>query len=228
MRHKKTYMTEATVLLIIRRLKKEYPQAKIALEYTNGFELLVATILSAQCTDVRVNIVTRSLFTKYRTILDYAAADQKTFEQEIRSTGFFRNKAKNIITTAQKILKEFNGEIPDSMETLIQLPGIARKTANIILFNLFGKVEGIAVDTHVFRLSHRLQISLADNPVKVEQELMKIVPRKDWGILSYLLIDHGRKICNARKPKCSVCFLNDICPSKNCFLTANKPGDDVT
>jgi endonuclease-3 len=202
---------------ILTVLKKEYPQAKIALNFTNPLEILVSTMLSAQCTDARVNLVTKTLFKKYRTVEDYAKANIKTFEQEIRSTGFYHNKAKNIITTAQKILKDFNGKVPDSMEKLMQLPGVARKTANIVLFNGFRKVEGIAVDTHVRRLSQRLGLSKNDDPNKIEQDLMKLLDRKEWGRFSYLLIEHGRKICIAKKPKCLECILQNLCPSKKIF-----------
>jgi endonuclease-3 len=199
-------------------LKKEYPHAKIVLNFTNLLEILVSTILSAQCTDARVNLVTKTLFKKYRTVEDYAKANIKTFEQEIRSTGFYHNKAKNIIATAKKILKDFNGKVPDSMDKLMQLPGVARKTANIVLFNGFGKIEGIAVDTHVRRLSKRLGLSKNDNPNKIEQDLMKLLERKEWGNFSYLLIEHGRKICIAKKPKCLECILQNICPSKKFFI----------
>jgi len=198
-------------------LKKEYPKVKIALDFTNPLEILVSTILSAQCTDARVNLVTKTLFKRYRTVEDYAKANIKTFEQEIRSTGFYHNKAKNIITTAQKILKDFNGKIPDLMEKLMQLPGVARKTANIVLFNGFGKVEGIAVDTHVRRLSQRLGLSKNDDPNKIEQDLIKLLDKKEWGMFSYLLIEHGRKICIAKNPKCLECILQNLCPSKKIF-----------
>ncbi|MDP2927939.1 MAG: endonuclease III [Candidatus Omnitrophota bacterium] len=198
-------------------LKKEYPQAKIALNFTNPLEILVSTILSAQCTDARVNLVTKTLFKKYRTVEDYAKANIKTFEQEIHSTGFYHNKAKNIIATAQKILKDFKGKVPDSMDKLIQLPGVARKTANIVLLNGFRKVEGIAVDTHVRRLSQRLSLSKNDDPNKIEQDLMKLLDRKEWGNFSHLLIEHGRKICIAKKPKCLKCILQNLCPSKEIF-----------
>jgi len=202
---------------ILSLLKKEYPKAKIALNFNNPLEILVATVLSAQCTDARVNIVTKSLFKKYRKVQDYAKANLKTFEQEIRSTGFYRNKAKNIISTAQKIVKDFNSKLPDSMDKLIQLPGVARKTANIVLFNGFGKVEGIAVDTHVQRLSQRLGLTKNQDPQKIEQDLMKILDKKEWGKFSYLLIDHGRKVCDAKKPKCLECILQKLCPSKRSF-----------
>ncbi len=208
-------MEQKRVNEIIKRLKKEYPKAKIALEFSNPIEILVATILSAQCTDERVNKVTKSLFKKYRTIKDYANANLKEFEQEIKSTGFYHNKAKNIISSAKIILEKFNGKVPDKMEDLLSLPGVARKTANIVLSNAYGIVEGIAVDTHVKRLSQRLGLTKNDDPVKIEQDLTKIIPKSDWFIISYLLIDHGRKICNAKKPKCFECVLSDLCLSKN-------------
>lgn len=198
-------------------LKKEHPQAKIALNFTKPLEILVSTILSAQCTDVRVNLVTKSLFKKYRKVEDYAKANIKTFEQEIRSTGFYHNKAKNIIAAAQRILKDFNGEVPNTMEKLVQLPGVARKTANIVLFNGFGKVEGIAVDTHVRRLSQRLGLTKNDDPNKIEQDLMRLLDKKEWGDFSYLLIEHGRRICIAKNPKCLECILQNLCPSKKIF-----------
>ena len=199
---------------ILSLLKKEYPKAKIALNFGNSLEILVATVLSAQCTDERVNMVTESLFKKYRKVQDYAKANPKTFEQEIRSTGFYRNKAKNIISAAQKIVKDFGGKMPDSMDELLQLPGVARKTANIVLFNGFGKIEGIAVDTHVRRLSQRLGFTKNQDPDKIEKDLMKPLDKKEWGKFSYLLIEHGRKICDAKKPKCLECLLQKLCPSR--------------
>ncbi|OIN96931.1 endonuclease III [Candidatus Desantisbacteria bacterium CG1_02_38_46] len=199
-------------LEIIKRLKKEYPHARIALEFDNPIEILVATILSAQCTDERVNKVTESLFKKYKTVKDYANADVKKFEQEIRSTGFYHNKAKNIINTAKIIMEKFGGKVPDKMEDLMSLSGVARKTANIVLGNAFGKIEGMPVDTHVRRLSQRLGLSKNDDPEKIEQDLMEIVPRDEWFGVSYILIDHGRKICDAKKPRCNGCILKDICP----------------
>ena len=210
-------MSTKNIDKILPLLKKEYPEAKIALNFSNPLEILVATVLSAQCTDARVNIVTKSLFKKYRKVQDYAKANLKTFEQEIRSTGFYRNKAKNIISTAQKIVKDFGGKLPDSMDKLLQLPGVARKTANIVLFNGFGKVDGIAVDTHVRRLSQRLGLTKNQDPEKIEQDLMKILDKKEWGKFSYLLIDHGRKVCDAKKPKCLECILQKLCPSRKDF-----------
>jgi len=210
-------MSTKNIDKILPLLKKEYPKAKIALNFSNPLEILVATVLSAQCTDARVNIVTKSLFKKYRKVQDYAKANLKTFEQEIRSTGFYRNKAKNIISAAQKIVKDFGGKLPDSMDKLLQLPGVARKTANIVLFNGFGKVDGIAVDTHVRRLSQRLGLTKNQDPEKIEQDLMKILDKKEWGKFSYLLIDHGRKVCDAKKPKCLECILQKLCPSRKDF-----------
>ncbi|MDD5773297.1 MAG: endonuclease III [bacterium] len=200
---------------ILNLLKKEYPKAKTALNFSNPLEILVSTILSAQCTDKRVNIVTESLFKKYKSAKDFANADIKIFEQEIRSTGFYHNKAKNIISACKKILKDFNGKVPSSMEELIQLPGVARKTANIVLLNGFRKVEGIAVDTHVKRLSQRLGLSKNDDPVKIEKDLMEMLDKKEWGGFANLLVEHGRKICAAKKPKHDECVLKDLCPSKN-------------
>lgn len=210
-------MSAKNIDKILPLLKKEYPQAKIALNFSNPLEILVATVLSAQCTDERVNMVTKSLFKKYRKVQDYAKANLKTFEQEIRSTGFYRNKTKNIISATQKIVKDFAGEIPGAMDKLLQLPGVARKTANIVLFNGFGKIEGIAVDTHVRRLSQRLGLTKNQDPDKIEQDLMKLLDKKEWGKFSYLLIDHGRKICDAKKPKCLECILQKLCPSRKDF-----------
>ncbi len=197
----------------IRRLEGEYPAARIALDFSNPLELLVATILSAQCTDGMVNRVTRTLFSRYRTVADYATADLNRFEQEIKPTGFYRNKARNIINAAKLIEANFGGMVPRTMAELITLPGVARKTANIVLYNGYGVIEGIAVDTHVKRLSGRLGLTPNSNPDRIEQDLMKQVPRTKWGSFPYLLIEHGRAICVARKPRCSICRLNDICPS---------------
>jgi len=210
-------MSAKNIDKILPLLKKEYPQAKIALNFGNPLEILVATVLSAQCTDERVNMVTKSLFKKYRKVQDYAKANLKAFEQEIRSTGFYRNKTKNIISAAQKIIKDFGGEIPGVMDKLLQLPGVARKTANIVLFNGFGKIEGIAVDTHVRRSSQRLGLTENKDPDKIEQDFMKLLDKKEWGKFSYLLIDHGRKICDAKKPKCLECILQKLCPSRKDF-----------
>jgi len=198
---------------IIRILKKEYPDAKIALRFKDTWQLLVATILSAQCTDERVNKVTPLLFKKYKGISDYANAKLEEFENDMRSTGFYKNKAKNIIAAAKKVLSEFNGNVPNTMEGLTGLPGIGRKTANVILSSGFGIVEGIVVDTHVIRLSNRMGLTKSSNPDKIEQDLMKIIPKNDWAVFSHLLILHGRKICKARRPLCGECKINKLCPS---------------
>ncbi|MCX5716509.1 MAG: endonuclease III [Candidatus Omnitrophica bacterium] len=198
---------------IVRRLKKEYPAARTALKFKTPVQMLVSTILSAQCTDERVNKVTPGLFKKYKTAGDFAKADLKVFENEIRSTGFYHNKAKNIIGAAKMIVSGFGGDVPDTMEELVTLPGVARKTANVVLHNVFGKVEGVVVDTHVRRLTQRLGLADTDDPVKIEKQLMSLLPRSEWGEVSYLLIDHGRKICKARNPDHKGCVLNNICPS---------------
>lgn len=195
-------------------LKKAYLSPKIALIFSTPFELLAATVLSAQCTDARVNMVTEGLFKKYKSIQDYARLSGTVFEKEIRPTGFYRHKAKNIIGCAKKIIKDFNGGVPRTIEELIQLPGVARKTANVVLFGAFKKNEGIAVDTHVARVSQRLGMTKNSNPVKIEADLMELVDRKEWGKFSLRLIWHGRRICNAKKPKCAVCVLKEICPSR--------------
>ena len=197
---------------IIKRLKNEYADAHCALNHTNAFELLVATILSAQCTDERVNIVTANLFRKYRHPQDYLNVLQTELEQDIHSTGFFRNKAKNIQAACQKIVEQFGGEIPQTMDELLTLNGVARKTANVVLGNAFGIASGVVVDTHVSRLSQRLGLSAQVNAEKIENDLQELVPEKDWIIFPHLMISHGRKICQARKPKCGECVLNDICP----------------
>jgi len=209
--------TAKNIKAIVTLLKKEHPRAKIALKFNNALELLVAVVLSAQCTDSRVNIVTKSLFKKYKNTKDYAKANLKNFEKDIRPTGFYRNKARNIIAAAKKMVDDFGAKVPNTMDKLIQLPGVARKTANIVLFNAFGKVEGIAVDTHVRRLSQRLGLSKNNDPDKIEQDLMKILPKKEWGRFSYLLIEHGRNICIAKKPQCPKCMLAKLCPAKKVF-----------
>jgi len=201
------------VLRIIELLEKEHSDAKIALSYKNPLELLVATILSAQCTDRRVNIVTKVLFKKYRKPEDYANADLEELEEDIRSTGFYRNKARNIKKCCRILVEKFNSQVPKTMEELLELPGVARKTANIVLSNVYGVVEGIAVDTHVRRLAGRLGLSQHKNPNKIEGDLMKIVPKTRWKRITDLLIFHGRRICAARKPKCRICVLNKLCPS---------------
>ncbi len=197
---------------IIKRLKKEYPDAHCELNYTNAFELLVATILSAQCTDVRVNKVTADLFRKYRQPQDYINVEQEELEQDIRSTGFYRNKAKNIQAACQKIIEDFNGEVPGKIDEILTLNGVARKTANVVLGNAFGIASGVVVDTHVRRLSNRLGLTEQQNPVKIENELNELVPKKNWVMFPHWLIFHGRKICKARTPLCDECVLEDICP----------------
>lgn len=200
---------------ILKRLKKEYPRPKTALNFGNPFELLVATILSAQTTDIHVNKVTERLFKKYKTIKDYADADPEVFQEDISSINFYRNKAKNIQAAAKMIIEKFNSKVPKTMDELTTLPGVARKTANIILFNVYGINEGVAVDTHVKRLSQRLGLTKNEDPAKIEKDLMAITPQKEWGNISHLLIFHGRKVCQAKKPKHNECILYDICPSKN-------------
>ncbi len=204
------------VLKIITILRQTYPEARIALNFNNPLELLVATILSAQCTDKRVNMVTEYLFKKYRTAADYAAADPKVFEEEIRSTGFYHNKTKSVIGAATRIATEFGGEVPDNMADLLTLPGVARKTANVVLGGSFGKNEGVVVDTHVIRLAQRLKLSRHQDNAgdKIENDLLDLVPRKDWTDFGNMLILHGRTICEARRPKCSACSINHLCPSR--------------
>jgi len=205
-------------LEIIKRLKKAYPSAHCALNHTNAFELLIATILSAQCTDERVNIVTANLFRKYRGPRDFARASQAELEQDIHSTGFFRNKAKSIRAASQRILDEFGGEVPNTMPEILSLAGVARKTANVVLGNAFGIASGVVVDTHVSRLSQRLGLTKEKTPEKIERDLQKLVPEKDWVMFSHWLIFHGRQICQARKPKCRQCVLADECPSYRIFI----------
>jgi endonuclease-3 len=206
------------VLKIIKVLSKEYPRAKTALNFKTPLDMVVSTILSAQSTDKTINKITGQLFKKYRTAKDYAGADRATFEREIKSSGFFRNKAKSIIGMAKMLVLDFNGKVPDTMEELLKLPGVARKTANVVLHNAFGKNEGIAVDTHVIRLSQRLGLSKFDKPEKIEQDLMAIVPKNNWGKFTYIIIDHGRKICQAKKPLCPDCVISKLCPSKGHFM----------
>jgi len=207
-------MNNGDVAMLLERLKEEYGTSKTALHYRAPHEMLVATILSAQCTDERVNKVTAELFRKYRSVDDFANAEREELEQDVRSTGFYRNKARNIIGACAMINEKFGGRVPDKMDDLLKLPGVARKTANVVLHNAYGIVEGVVVDTHVGRLARRLGLSKETNAEKVERDLMKLVPKKDWGNFSYLLIDHGRALCKARKPNCAECFLNDICPRK--------------
>jgi len=202
-------------LEIIRRLKKEYPEPKTALNFRNPFELLVATVLSAQTTDALVNKVTENLFKKYRTVKDYANAPLETLQDDVRSVNFYKTKTKNIQAAAKMIAEKFNSRVPKTMDELISLPGVARKTANIILSGAYGINEGIAVDTHVKRLSFRLGLTKNEDPVKIETDLLGLTPKEEWGNLSHLLIFHGRKICQARKPLHRECVLYDICPSRN-------------
>jgi endonuclease-3 len=210
-------MDRKNVHEIIQLLEKEHPDAKIALHYSNPLELLFATILSAQCTDKTVNEVTGILFKKHRSAEDYAHANIRTLEREIRPTGFYHNKAKNLKKTAQILTKQYDWQVPRTMDELLTLPGVARKTANIVLSNAYGVIQGIAVDTHVRRLSQRLGLSENDNPDKIEQDLIKIVPREKWPRFTDLLIFHGRRICVAKKPLCGKCVLNKLCPSAFSF-----------
>ncbi len=198
---------------IIKRLKTEYPDAHCALTHSNAFELLIATILSAQCTDERVNIVTATLFRKYRKPADYLSVEIVELERDIHSTGFYRNKAKSIVGACERIISEFGGEVPQTMDELLTLSGVARKTANVVLGNAFGIASGIVVDTHVSRLSQRLALVESDIPPKIERELQQIIPKSDWILFPHLLIAHGRAICQARKPKCDECILETLCPS---------------
>lgn len=208
---------KARVLKIISLLEKEFSDAKIALNYSNPLELLVATILSAQCTDARVNLVTKELFKKYRTARDYANADTKELEQDIRSTGFYRNKAKNIKKSSQILLEKYGSQVPHTMDEILELAGVARKTANIVLQNAYGIVEGIAVDTHVRRVSARLGLTKNKDPNKIEADLMEIIPHDKWMRITDLLISLGRRICTAKKLKCDICVLSKTCPSAFTF-----------
>ncbi|HKP67849.1 MAG TPA: endonuclease III [Pyrinomonadaceae bacterium] len=203
---------------IIKRLKKAYPTAHCALNYTNPFELLIATILSAQCTDERVNIVTSTLFRKYRGPKDFAEVSQEELEQDVKSTGFFRNKAKSIRAASQRIMDDFGGKVPQTMDEILSLAGVARKTANVVLGNAFGIASGVVVDTHVSRLSQRLGLTKQKTPEKIELDLQKLVPQKEWVMFPHWMIFHGRQICQARKPKCLECPLADICPSFRIFV----------
>ncbi|HZO76189.1 MAG TPA: endonuclease III [Ktedonobacteraceae bacterium] len=208
-------------LAVVAALRDLYPRAVCTLNFSNPLELLIATQLSAQCTDERVNIVTQNLFQKYRHVEDYATVSQEELEQDIRPTGFYRNKARNIRATCQRLITEYGGEVPSSMKELLTLPGVARKTANVVLGNAFGIVEGFVVDTHIGRLSRLLGWTTNTDPVKVEQDLMRLIPQKDWLDLSHLLIYHGRAVCHARKPACARCTLTHLCPSA--FI--EKPSD---
>ena len=198
---------------IVHRLKKSYPKAKCSLDFTNPFELLIATMLSAQSTDVRVNIVTKSLFRKYPSADVMARASQVEMERDVKQTGFFRNKAKAVIAASKAIMERHGGEVPRTMDELTALPGVGRKTANVVLSNAFNTPVGIVVDTHVTRVSGRLGLTANTDAEKIEQDLMKLIPQKEWTVFSHRLIYHGRQICIARKPKCAECVLNDVCPS---------------
>src|SRR5205085_12131172 len=211
--------SEEQVQAIITELRRLYPDAKCSLNFSNPLELLVATQLSAQCTDERVNIVTEHLFQKYRSAEDFATVSQEELEQDIKSTGFYRNKAKNIRATCQRLITQYGGEVPRTMADLLTLPGVARKTANVVLGNAFGIVEGFVVDTHIGRLARRFGWTKHEDPVKVEQDLMSKVPQKDWLDLSHMLIFHGRAICLARRPLCEQCALARICPSAGIAIT---------
>ncbi|HZM10211.1 MAG TPA: endonuclease III [Candidatus Limnocylindrales bacterium] len=196
---------------ILRRLDARYPDVQCALHHNSAWELLVATILSAQCTDVRVNMVTPTLFKKYPTLEHFAALQPEELEPDIRSTGFFRNKSKSVVGAARKILSDFGGEVPRTMEELLTIPGAARKTANVVLGSWFGIAAGVVVDTHVQRISRRLELTKNEDPRKIEQDLMKVIPRDKWIDFSHQIIHHGRAICIARKPKCAECPLEDLC-----------------
>jgi len=204
---------KARTRVVIRRLKRAYPGAKCSLNHSNPFELLVATILSAQCTDERVNIVTADLFRKYRKPEDYLKVPPRELEKDIQSTGFFRNKTKSIQGTAKMLTEQYGGEVPQTMDELLELPGVARKTANVVLGNAFDIHAGVVVDTHVTRLSHRLGFTQQKTAEKIEQDLIPIVPKKDWVIFPHLMIYHGRKICKARTPLCAECTIEELCPS---------------
>jgi len=208
---------EARTLKVLELLEKNYPNAKIALEYANPLQLLVATILSAQATDQQINTITPKLFEKYKTAEDYANADLQELEQYVKSSGFYHNKAKNIKNCCKTLVEKFHSKVPQTMNELIELPGVGRKTANIILANAFGIVEGVAVDTHVGRLAQRLGLSENKDPNKVEGDLMKIVPKNLWMRITDLLIFHGRRVCTSKKPNCAGCVLNKFCPSAFTF-----------
>jgi endonuclease-3 len=208
---------------IIRLLKRAYPDAKCTLNHANAFELLIATILSAQCTDERVNIVTADLFRKYRGPEDYLKVSEKELQRDVRTTGFFRNKTKSIQATSKMLSEKYAGGVPNTIEELLELPGVARKTANVVLGNAFGVISGIVVDTHVTRLSRRLALTKEKLAEKIEKDLMAIVPRKDWVIFSHLLIAHGRRVCKARNPLCAECVVEKLCPSSY-LKTGVMPG----
>ena len=212
------------VRTIIRLLKRAYPDAKCSLNHSNAFELLIATILSAQCTDARVNIVTQDLFRKYRKPEDYLKVPEKELQRDIRTTGFFRNKTKSIQGTSKALMENYGSNVPQTMDELLELPGVARKTANVVLGNAFGIAAGVVVDTHVTRLSHRLSLSQAKTAEKIEEDLIQVVPKKDWVIFPHLLIAHGRAICKARNPLCAECAIEKLCPSSY-LKTGVMPGN---
>jgi len=207
---------------IITSLKKEFPEARTALEFANPLQLLISTILSAQCTDARVNMVTPALFAKYRTVKDFAQADRNELEVEIKSTGFYRMKAKHIMESCTEIENRFHGQVPQTMEDLMTLPGVGRKTANCVMGGAYGIQSGIVVDTHVIRLANRLGLTNNESPEKIESDLIELVPKKEWYRFSNLVILHGRKTCKARKPLCEQCVLSDICPSANDSSISHK------
>jgi endonuclease-3 len=209
----RTSPIEQRAPVILRRLAKAYPDAHVALNFTNPLECLIATILSAQCTDERVNIVTKVLFKKYRSAKDYLKVPEDELREDIHSTGFFNQKTRSIRGACTRIVEVYGGKVPSSMEDLLTLPGVARKTANIVMGNGYGKVEGIAVDTHVRRLANRLGFSEESDPDKVEQDLMRLIPKAKWFDATYTIIDHGRAVCQAKKPKCAECPLSELCPS---------------
>ena len=208
---------------IIRRLKRVYPGAKCSLNHSNPFELLVATILSAQCTDERVNIVTADLFRKYTKPEDYLKVSPRELEKDIQSTGFFRNKTKSIQGASKVLTEQYDGQVPQTMDELLELPGVARKTANVVLGNAFGIKAGVVVDTHVTRLSHRLNFTQQKTAEKIEKDLIEIVPKKDWVIFPHLMIYHGRKICRARNPLCADCQIEKFCPSSSLKTGVHPP-----
>jgi endonuclease-3 len=199
---------------VVRRLHQEYPDAHIELDYKTPFQLLIATILAAQCTDVRVNVVTKTLFKKYKSPEDYLKVPQNELEEDVHSVSFFRSKTRNIRGACHKILDDFHGEVPQTMEELVTLPGVGRKTANVVLGIAFGKASGIVVDTHVKRVTFRLGMTSETEPEKVEQDLIKLIPQEEWTFAANAIIWHGRRICHARKPECSECVLEDICPKR--------------
>ena len=220
---RETYQAKtARLKKIIAALRTTYPEAHCELNYSNPLELLIATILSAQCTDKRVNLVTADLFRKYRSATDYANADRSGLEEGIRTTGFFRNKTKSIQACCRKLVEKHGGEVPKTMEELTQLDGVGRKTANVVLGNAFNINSGVVVDTHVARLSHRLGLTRQKNPEKIEQELMKLVPQSQWTMFSHWLIWHGRRRCDARNPDCPDCEVKKLCPSAGQFVKLSK------